>query len=91
VHGLCHRYHRLINHFQMLPMLLLGDEAQVEAPFGPLVDSANLDASSVHGMRRAYHRLEKSFWMHLMELLGVVGHVKSCFSTFGDSVSVGAR
>ena len=26
------------------PMVLLGDEAQVEAPFGPLGDSANLDA-----------------------------------------------
>ena len=26
------------------PMVLLGDEAQVEARFGPLGDSANLDA-----------------------------------------------
>jgi hypothetical protein len=25
-------------------MVLLGDEAQVEAPFGPFADSANLDA-----------------------------------------------
>jgi hypothetical protein len=28
----------------MHPMVLLGDEAQVEAHFGPLGDSANLDA-----------------------------------------------
>ena len=26
------------------PMVLLGDEAQVEAPFNPLGDSVNLDA-----------------------------------------------
>ena len=30
-------------------MLLLGDEAQLEARFGPFGDSANLDARSVHG------------------------------------------
>jgi hypothetical protein len=28
----------------MQPMVLLGDEAQVEARFGPFGDSANLDA-----------------------------------------------
>ena len=26
------------------PMVLLGDEAQVEAPFGLFIDSANIDA-----------------------------------------------
>jgi hypothetical protein len=36
-------------------MELLGDEAQVEARFGPFKDSANLD--KVHGLRRTYHRL----------------------------------
>ena len=36
----------------------LGDETQVEARFGPFVDSANLDARQVHGLRRMYHRLE---------------------------------
>ena len=30
--------------FRMQPALLLGDEGQVEAPFGPFGDSANLDA-----------------------------------------------
>jgi hypothetical protein len=30
--------------FMMHPMVLLGDEAQVDARFGPFGDSANLDA-----------------------------------------------
>ena len=38
-------------------MVLLGDEAQLEARFGSLGDSANLDARSVHGLRQTYHRL----------------------------------
>jgi hypothetical protein len=40
-------------------MELLGDEAQVEARFGPFGDNANLD--EVHGLRRTYHRLENRF------------------------------
>ena len=32
-------------------MVLIGDEAQLEARFGPFGDSANLDARSVHGLR----------------------------------------
>jgi hypothetical protein len=36
-------------------MELLGDEAQLEAHFGPFGDSANLD--EVHGLHRTYHRL----------------------------------
>ena len=42
-------------------MVLLGDEAQLEAHFGPFGDSANFDARSVHGLRRAYHRLRNHF------------------------------
>ena len=61
------------------PMVLLRDEAHVEAHFGAFGDSANLDTRY------------KSFWMHPMELLGDVGHVESHFFLFGDSVSVGAR
>ena len=34
-----------------IAMVLLGDEAQVEATFSPFGDSANLDARSVHGLR----------------------------------------
>ena len=54
-------------------MVLLGDEAQLEARFGLFEGSANLDVRSVHGLRRMYHRLGKSFWALLMELLGDVG------------------
>ena len=32
-------------------MVLLGDEAQLEACFGPFGDSSNLDARWVHGLR----------------------------------------
>jgi hypothetical protein len=36
----------------MHPMELLDDEAKVEARFGPVGDSANLDDRYVHGLRR---------------------------------------
>jgi hypothetical protein len=42
-------------------MVLLGDEAQVDARFGLFGDSANLDARLVHRLRRAYHRLRNHF------------------------------
>jgi hypothetical protein len=42
-------------------MVLLLDEAQVEARFGLFGDSANLDAILVHGLRRTYHRLKNNF------------------------------
>jgi hypothetical protein len=32
-------------------MVLLGDEAQVDARFGPFGDSANLNARYMHGLR----------------------------------------
>ena len=38
-------------------MVLLGDEAQVEARFGLFGDSANLGAREEHGSRQTYHRL----------------------------------
>jgi hypothetical protein len=72
-------------------MVLLFNEAQVEARFGPFGDSANLEARLVHGLRQTFHRLGKHFWTHPMELLGDVCHVKPRFSLFGDSVSVSAR
>jgi hypothetical protein len=43
------------------PKVLIGDEAQLEASFGPSRDSANLDARYVHGLRRTYHTLRNSF------------------------------
>ena len=70
-------------------MVLLGDEAQLEARFGPFGDSPNLDARYVHGW--VEHTIGwKSFWMHPMELLGDVGHVEPCFDPFEDGVSVSA-
>jgi hypothetical protein len=43
----------------MHPMVLLGDEAQVQARFSPFADSANLDAIQLHSLRQTYHRLGK--------------------------------
>jgi hypothetical protein len=39
-------------------MILLGDEAQVEAGLSPFGDSGNLDARKVRDLCRMYHRLE---------------------------------
>jgi hypothetical protein len=43
-------YHLLRKSFWTQPMVLLGDEAQVEARFGAFGDSANFDARKVHGL-----------------------------------------
>ena len=42
-------------------MVLVGDEARLEARFGPFGDTANLDARLVHGLRRRYHKLGNHF------------------------------
>jgi hypothetical protein len=42
-------------------MVLLGDEAQVEARFDPFGHSANLDPRLVHSLRRMYHNLGHHF------------------------------
>jgi hypothetical protein len=42
-------------------MVLIDDEAQVEARFCPFGDSANLDARWLHCVRRTYHRLGNHF------------------------------
>ena len=44
MHGLRQTYH-LLNIIFDAPMVLLGDEAQLEARFSPCGDSANLDAN----------------------------------------------
>ena len=72
-------------------MVLLGEEAQVEARFSPFGDSGNIDARWMHGLRRTYHRLKNLFWTHPMELLGDVGHVESQFGLFGDSANLDTR
>ena len=45
----------------MHPMVLLGDKAQVEACYGLIGGSANLDTRWVHSLRQMYHRLENHF------------------------------
>jgi hypothetical protein len=40
-------------------MVLLGDEAQVDACIGPFGDSANLDARLVHGFARNIPQAQK--------------------------------
>ena len=70
-------------------MVLLGDEAQVEARFGLFGDSANLDARWVHSLRRACHRLRNRFgrtrWNS--ELTWVVSNLVSiCLQTVLVSV-----
>jgi hypothetical protein len=72
-------------------MVLLAEEAQVDARFGLFGDNANLDAGQVHSLRRTYHTLENHYWTHPMDLLGDIRLVESRFSPFGDIVSVGAR
>jgi hypothetical protein len=72
-------------------MVLLGDNAQVDARFGPFGDSANLDARLVHGFVLNIPYAQKSFWTHPIEHLGDVGHMESHFGLFRDSVSIGVR
>jgi hypothetical protein len=71
-------------------MVLIGDEAQVDACFGPFGDSANLDANRCMVCIEP-HTLRNCCWTHLMDPLGDVGHVECRFSSFGDSVSLSAR
>ena len=44
VHGLRIMHHRLRNHYASTPMIILGEEAQVEGQFDLFGDNANLDA-----------------------------------------------
>jgi hypothetical protein len=42
-------------------MVLLGDEAQVEACLDPFGDSTNLNSRYVHGLYQTYHCLRNHF------------------------------
>jgi hypothetical protein len=64
-------------------MVLLGDEAQREARFGPCRDRCTVCAERTIG--------SESFWTRPIELVGDVSHVESHFGLFGDSITVGAR
>ena len=72
-------------------MVHVGDEAQVEASFGPFGDSANLDARSAHGLRRTYHKPKNRFGPTRWKLLADMVRVESSFGPFGDGVSVDVR
>ena len=66
-------------------MVLLGDEAQGDARFGPFGDSAS---SRKIGERFGPNvpQGQKLIWRHPIELLGDMGHVESYFGLFADSV-----
>ena len=69
-------------------MVPLGDEAQVEAHFGPLGDTVNLDVDRCTVCAKRTIGSE----IILDALDGTprwVGHVESRFDSFGHSVSVG--
>jgi hypothetical protein len=42
-------------------MILLGDEAQVEAYLSPFGDNANFEEREVRGLRQTYHSLRNRF------------------------------
>jgi hypothetical protein len=70
-------------------MGLLGDEAQVEAQFGPFGDSATIDARLVHGLRQTYRSLGNSIggtqWNSLLTWV-LWNLVSICFETVLASV-----
>jgi hypothetical protein len=72
-------------------MVLLRDDAQVDARLGPFGDSTNFYASLVHGFALNIPQAQKSFWTHPIERLGDMGHVESHFSPFRESASIGVR
>jgi hypothetical protein len=47
--------------FWMRLMVLLGDEAQVDARFSPFRDNVSVGARYVHGLHRMYHKLRNHF------------------------------
>ena len=71
-------------------MVLLGEEAEVDAHFGLFGDSANLTQIGACFALNV-PLVQKSFWTRPMELLGDADHVESCFCPIGDGVSVSAR
>ena len=64
-------------------MVLLRDEAQVEARFGPLGDSANLDTDRCTVCAKRTIGSE-TFWTHTMVLLRDEAQVEARFCPFGD-------
>ena len=71
-------------------MVLLRDESQVEARFGPLGDSANPDTDRCTVCAK-HTRAQKSFWTHQMVFLGDEAQVEARFGPFGDSANLNSR
>ena len=71
-------------------MVFLGDEAQVEPHFGPLGDSANLDADrcTVCAKRTIGSEIVLDI---MMVLLCDEAQVDACFILFGDSAKLDPR
>jgi hypothetical protein len=69
-------------------MVLLGDEAQVEARFVPFRDGANLCRKI--GARFALNvpQARKSYWTHPEVLLGDKAQVEARLSPLGDSANI---
>jgi hypothetical protein len=59
-------------------MELLGDEAQVQACFGPFGDSANLDVDRCM-VSPSIPYAHKSFWTQPVVLLGDEAQLEACF------------
>ena len=72
-------------------MVVLGDEAQLDASFGPFGDSPNLDARLVNGLCRTYQRLKNHLGRTLMVLLGDEAQLEARFGPFGDSANLDPR
>jgi hypothetical protein len=74
----------------MYPLVLLGDEAHVEARFIYL-NTVLISTQYRCTVCAECTMSQKSFWTHPTELIGDVGHVESRFDPFGDGVSIGGR
>ena len=71
-------------------MVLLGDEAKVEARFGPFTDRANRCKIGARFVRNVPYA-QKSFWMHLMVLLGDEAQEQARFGLFRDRANLDVR
>jgi hypothetical protein len=76
--------------FWTQPMVLLVDEAQVDARFILCGDSANLEARYLHGLHQMHHS-SKIILDAPMVLLGDENQVEAQFSPFGDSANLHGR
>jgi hypothetical protein len=75
----------------MHPMVLLGDEAQVEPRFDWFGHSTNLDSREVHSLCRMYHGLRNYFVRTQWYFLGDEAQMEARFGPFGDSGNLVTR